>query len=740
MPKVPTAAILAQLSDGVILTDASGLISYVNPEAERIHGVGTLGVPVDRYSSAFSLYTMDGEPYPSRQLPLARAVRLRESVSEERWLVRRPDGVEIVAQGSARPLLGDDGVQQGAVLTVRDVTAQFRMEQEQAGLQASLRESEQRLETTLRSIGDAVIVTDSKGVVTLMNEVAEDLTGWMETEACGRRCDEVFNIVNEFSRRPVESPVERVIRQGITVGLANHTILISRHGAERPIDDSGAPVYGPDGRFAGVVLVFRDVTARRKTERNLQQQAALLDLTAEAVFVHGDDNLISFWNQGAVRTYGWSREEAVGKVARELLRTTFPVSYEDVLRTVEREGIWEGELWHTCRDGRRIVVASRWSVQRDSDGNPLAILESNRDVTAQRETETALRESESRFRTIVEQSPFSIQVLSPDGKTVMVNRAWEELWGLTLEQLTGYNMLEDRQLEAKGVLPYILRGFRGEPTEIPVILYDPSETLTDVAFEGDCRRWVEASIYPVKDEAGEIRQVILVHQDVTDRMRAEEVRRAHTEEVTALNTRLQRAMLETHHRVKNNLQMIAAFIDLLKMDNGDTLPTRQLSHVGSQVKALSTVHDLLTTQAKGSGDAADLSARELLGKLIDSIRPAAPGRTIESEIQDARISARQSTSLAIVANELVTNAVKHSRGSVNIQFAVEDGRAMLSVTDDGDGFSPSFDAAASQGHGLGLIQTVARWDLQGKLSFGNVSGGGGNVTVTFPLPSGHEIG
>jgi PAS domain S-box-containing protein len=128
----------------------------------------------------------------------------------------------------------------------------------------------ERLRTTLISIGDAVVVTDARGRVTLMNPVAQRLTGW-GADAVERPLEEVFRIVNEGTRAAVESPVARVIRDGAVVGLANHTVLLGRDGKEVPIDDSGAPIRDARGRVVGVVLVFRDVTERRRSERALHE-------------------------------------------------------------------------------------------------------------------------------------------------------------------------------------------------------------------------------------------------------------------------------------------------------------------------------------------------------------------------------------------------------------------------------------------------------------------------------------
>jgi PAS domain S-box-containing protein len=147
--------------------------------------------------------------------------------------------------------------------------------------EAQLQSYGERLRVTLASIGDAVIATDHLGKVVLMNGVAQALTGWGEDEARGRPLDEVFVIVEEGTRRPVESPVDKVLRAGKIVGLANHTLLISRHGRECAIDDSGAPIRDADGALVGVVLVFRDFTENHALQRQLQEQAARLVQSAQ---------------------------------------------------------------------------------------------------------------------------------------------------------------------------------------------------------------------------------------------------------------------------------------------------------------------------------------------------------------------------------------------------------------------------------------------------------------------------
>jgi PAS domain S-box-containing protein len=149
-------------------------------------------------------------------------------------------------------------------------------------MERKLKESERWLATTLRSIGDAVIATDERGLIVLMNSVAEALTGWEQEDAWGKDLTEVFNIIDEKTRTLAESPATRVIREGVVIGLANHSILIARDGREIPIDDSAAPIRDDKGGITGVVLTFRDITERKRAEKAIKQRNRELATLLEA--------------------------------------------------------------------------------------------------------------------------------------------------------------------------------------------------------------------------------------------------------------------------------------------------------------------------------------------------------------------------------------------------------------------------------------------------------------------------
>ena len=176
-----------------------------------------------------------------------------------------------------------DGRNVGRVWSFRDITERRRAE-------GALRAQAEWLRVTLSSIGDGVITTDAEGRVTFLNGVAEALTGWSRDEASGRPMEEVLRIINEHTRRPTEGPVGRALREAVVVGLANHTLLIDKRGKETPIDDSAAPIRDDEGRVVGVVLVFRDVTERRRQEAVIEEQRRLAELGRDIglAFSEGD--------------------------------------------------------------------------------------------------------------------------------------------------------------------------------------------------------------------------------------------------------------------------------------------------------------------------------------------------------------------------------------------------------------------------------------------------------------------
>lgn len=258
-----------------------------------------------------------------------------------------------------------------------------------------LEDSHQRLYVTLKSIGDAVIVTDADGRVTFMNGVAEQLTGWTLREAEGRELTQVFQIVDAYTRQPVEHPVERVRKTRSAVGLTNHTLLLARNGNEYNIDDSGAPILDNEGKLTGVILIFRDFTERRRAEEARMLLASIVESSEDAIVSRDLNGTITSWNSAAAALYGYTAEEAIGQPAS----LTMPRHAEGELVLAKEmaekgESLRRLETKRVAKDGHTIDVSVTASPIYNFGGQLVGTASIAHDITVQKHTEDALRTSE----------------------------------------------------------------------------------------------------------------------------------------------------------------------------------------------------------------------------------------------------------------------------------------------------------------------------------------------------------
>ena len=235
--------------------------------------------------------------------------------------------------------------------------------------------SEKRHGVTLKSIGDAVIATDAKGYVELLNPVAEMLTGWRQEEACGKPLEEVFRIINEDTREPVENPVRCVMRAGVVVGLANHTSLIARDGTERPIADAGAPIRDERNEIIGVVLVFRDRVEERALQQALQKSEehfrGIYEKSPVGYQSHNAKGQILDVNPAWLALFGYGRGEVVGRPLDDFFTPASRIALAEQFSRFREQGLISGgEFKMRRKDGSVLTVAIDGVFVRDEQGLP----------------------------------------------------------------------------------------------------------------------------------------------------------------------------------------------------------------------------------------------------------------------------------------------------------------------------------------------------------------------------------
>jgi PAS domain S-box-containing protein len=375
----------------------------------------------------------------------------------------------------------------------------------------------------------------------------------------------------------------------------------------------------------------------------------------------------------------------------------------------------------------------------------------------------------------MQQSPFSIQVLSPDGHTLQVNAAWERLWGVRFEQLAGYNILEDQQLIDRGIMPAIRRGFAGEAAELPAALYDPNQTIPEVSQRTESARWVRALIYPIKDERGRIREVVLIHEDISDKVGAEEARQRGDRERERLLVQTQRAHQEVEaasrvkdeflatlsHELRTPLNAVIGWTRILRGSGGDERIDHALDVIDRNAWAQARMIDdlldvsrIITGKIRLQIEQVDVEALAL--SALDSLRPAAEAKSVEVVTrfgQGLPLLAADPQRLQQVLWNLLSNAVKFTDPGGQVVLSIDrDPRAMvLVVSDTGAGIStetmPHIFDRFTQGQpsstgaraGLGLGLSIVRHVVE--LHGGNVSASsdgperGSTFRVYLPIPS-----
>ena len=395
------------------------------------------------------------------------------------------------------------------VLTFHDIT-----ERKQAERTTSL------LAAIVDSSDDAIISKKLDGTVSSWNQSAEQLFGYKAEEAVGQH----ITLIVPWERRSEEEDILRRLARGERVDHFE-TERKRRDGATVDVSLTISPIRDAAGRIIGASNVARDITERKQAERALSEQARLLDLSNDAIFVRDAGDHVTYWNKAATELYGFTREEALGRVTHELLQTQFPADLGMINKQLHRDERWNGELVHIRKDGAKVIVTSRWALDRKADGTAVRILETNSDITQQKRTEKALRESEERFRAIVETTPECVKLVSADGTLLHMNTPGLAMVGAhSAEEVVGKNVYdliapEDRE-RFKAFNESICRGRQG------------SLQFDIVGLDGK-RRHMETHAAPLRNPDETVVD-LSVTADISERKQAEELLRRSEERFRAL--------------------------------------------------------------------------------------------------------------------------------------------------------------------------------------------------------------
>jgi len=552
------------------------------------------------------------------------------------------------------------------------------------------------LSVTLYSIGDAVIVTDAQSRVTFMNPVAQALTGWTQEAAAGEPLDAVFQIVNQDTRDAVESPVAQALREGVGVGMANHSLLIAKDGTERPIDDSAAPIRDEAGEVAGVVLVFRDITERRRHEQALEQSLEYAEnilATLHHPFLVLDENLeVVSANVAFYETFRTSETDVCGRLVYDIgdghwgiphLRTLF-----DELLREDREfkGFEVGADFP--RIGPKIMRLNARQVH-EVRGHSKLILLAFEDVTASLKATKNTERSEQRYRRLFESARDGILIL--DAQTMAIvdaNPYMSEILGYSKEELCGKHLWEIGLFKDKSESEAAIETLR----ETGYVRYEDLPLESD---EGVVRE-VEfiCNVYREGDE--EVAQCNI--RDITERKRLERHIHDQARELADAARRKDEFLAMLSHELRNPMAPIFSALHLLGRQSGESelhreargVIERQVRHLKRLVDDLLEVSRISTGRIRLQPERVEVNA--MLAGAVERMRPDIRRRkqTLSVTESDSLLwLVADAARLEQVVCNLLENASKYTDpgGSVSLSVDSEEGDAVIRVRDDGIGIA-----------------------------------------------------
>ena len=745
-----------QVVDSIFVADAAGRYVDANRPACEL-----LGYTLEELTALRIEDVLTPDEHP--KLPDQFRRLATGAVICNEWRFRRKDGSVFTGELVGRLL--SDGRLQGVI---RDVTQRKAAEDVQRRLyELAMRPIETTVEDVLVAILDmAIDVTRADfGNIQLLDSQTSTLhiaaqrgfpqwwVDYWETVSEGRgTCGTALQqgtrvIVEDVEQCPIFTGTDLDMQRKAGVRAAQSTPLISVSGQLIGMLSTHLGHPGrPDERTLSLLDMIAheaaDIIKTARSEKEQKRQAALLDLANSSIFVRDGDDTITYWNEGAARCYGWSKEDALGKVSHTLLQTQFREPLERILEVIRRTGFWEGELVHTCRDGRQITVTSRWARLRDVEGEGFGTLEVNDDITARKQAETALRESEQLLQSYIEQAGDAIYLLDGDsGRILNANtRAM---------QMTGYTRAELLQLSAPDV------ECLHDRSDIDEFLQRTRVGM--VALEGMHRR-KDGSTFPVDISMTALAptpppRILSIVRDVTERKRLEQER-------TAEARRKNEFFAFLGHELRNPLAAIHTAIEVLSADGPPAQRSRMQEIISRQTAMMrSLVDDLLEHERMTHGHIelklARVNLADCLERTAAGVQSIVEGRKqqlvlrLPSEPVHFRAD---SVRLDQIVGNLLTNASKYTKPGGRIELSGDKvgGFVVIHCKDNGQGIPVEYRkkifepferglktelgyGEASVGLGLALVKQLT--ELHGG-SVSVDSGGvglGSDFTVQLPL-------
>ncbi|GAB4211281.1 MAG: hypothetical protein OHK0022_45640 [Roseiflexaceae bacterium] len=615
-----------------------------------------------------------------------------------------------------------------------------------------------KVEEVLQTSADLQNLVNATGIATIF------LDRQLRIKRCTPAARELFNLIPPDQGRPLDDLTHQLCDIDLLAEAAR--VLTTLQSVEHEVRDVDGRAYilrvlpyrADDDRIGGVVLTLFDITERKRIERALAEQARLLDLSNDAIIVRDVGNRILYWNHGATELYGWSREEAIGQDLHTLLQTEFEAPFAQLIAALHKHDRLEGEVVQSTRDGRRITALCRWSLDRDAEGQPGAILTTYNDITPRKRAEETLRASEARFRTLADTVPQIIWTNDPDGRATYFNQRWFAYSGRSQEESLGlgWQAIVHPDDEAASVerwrqalaasevfeIEYRLRRADGTyrwhlGRNVP--LRDGNEEVIGwfgSATDIEALKQAETAVQHARDEleqrvaerTAELRHLSSTRQELLERL------------VSAQEDERRHIARELHDSLGQYLTALALELVRVQTTTG-TPPDVQTSLARLQrvAQEIDAELDSLTMELRPPA-LDDLGLDEALRRYAQqwSVTGGIPVEVIANGFGANRLPLAVEATAYRVVQEALTNVRKHAQARhVSLILERRPGELQVIVEDDGVGFQPEVVARErSGGRQLGLVGMGERATLAGgAVVIESEPGVGTTIFLRIPLAS-----
>lgn len=589
----------------------------------------------------------------------------------------------------------------------------------------SLRDREENLRITLNSIGDAVIVTDTAGRVVRMNPIAENLTGWTLQEAQGEMLSKVFKIVNSKTLEPADNPVDRVLENGMMVGLANHTMLLSRDGFEYQIADSAAPIQLEDMKTTGVVLVFRNVTEEYRIQEKIisseRKYRTIFEYSRDAIFLHDPEKGFLDCNTAALEMFAINSKEKLYLLSLEDLSPIYQSDgnlsvklEQEKINTALEEGVNYFEWKYKGIDGREFpatVIASKIELDKRT-----VLLSTIRDNTLQKLAKDSLSKSERKQSAMISNISDVIGILNADGIIMYKSPNIKNHFGWNPEDLVGKSAFET-------VHPDDLE--KTQKVFLDLIQNNNSKATLEFNYRCKNESYIPVELMAVNQlDNPNINGILINYRDITKRKQDEIKLQQLVQEKELL-------LQEVNHRVKNNLAILISLANLQAGSTDDNNVKEVLGNFSNRIYSISAMYDDIQSQGYEK-----INPIKYLNNILNNLNEFYGSSEINIKFEtnfeeDFNIEIKEAFPLGMIVGELVSNSIKYAfqenHGIISISFKRIGENNCLEIHDNGKGIEYDY----KKGLGLTLVTSLIESQLNGTIKIDKDKGT--RIKMVYPV-------